>query len=366
MAKSNLRIAIVFAADPKELAATQVETTRLSKVAHALSSAGAQVISAPFCDAIANEIEARLSTVDLVLAWFNPFEAGTDRSRLNAMLRSLASQGVLVSTHPDVIDKMGTKDVLYQTRHMPWGVDIKRYGSADAMQAELPDSLRQGPRVLKQMRGQSGDGIWKISLKEDSSRPLVAVRHAKRGSPEELILLEEFVALCRPYFLHSGAMIDQAYQSRLHEGMIRCYVVHNKVQGFGEQLINALYPAPTGRPESDAPQPGPRLYYPADRPDFQDLKRRLEGDWIPQMCDILKLQPDDLPVLWDADFMLGEKALNEKAFNGKDCYVLCEINVSSVYPFPPSALGPLVNEALRRCDARPNFRLKGASGRAQH
>jgi hypothetical protein len=28
--------------------------------------------------------------------------------------------------------------------------------------------------------------------------------------------------------------------------------------------------------------------------------------------------------------------------------VLCEINVSSVYPFPPDALGPLVAETLRR------------------
>ncbi len=240
------------------------------------------------------------------------------------------------------------------------GAQIHGATVAPTLCGELPESLSHGPRVLKQMRGQSGDGVWKVSLKEDSPLPLVAVRHAKRGSPEGLMLLEEFVALCRPYFLHSGAMIDQAYQSRLHEGMIRCYVVRNKVEGFGEQLINALYPAPAGRPESDAPQPGPRLYYPADRPDFQDLKRRLEGDWIPQMCDILELQPDDLPVLWDADFMLGEKAVNSK-----DCYVLCEINVSSVFPFPPSALEPLVKEALRRCDARPNFRLTGASGPAQ-
>jgi hypothetical protein len=119
--KTAHRIAIVFPANSKELAATRIEDTRFSGVAMALRNAGAEVVSAPFCEAIANDIEARLTTVDLVLAWYNPFEAGADRSRLNAMLRSLATKGVSVSTHPDVIEKIGTKDVLYTTRHMPGG-----------------------------------------------------------------------------------------------------------------------------------------------------------------------------------------------------------------------------------------------------
>jgi hypothetical protein len=38
-------------------------------------------------------------------------------------------------------------------------------------------------------------------------------------------------------------------------------------------------------------------------------------------------------MLWDCDFMFGEQP---------ESYVLCEINVSSVSPFPPSAMGPLV------------------------
>jgi hypothetical protein len=350
MTERKHQIAIVFPADVKQLAAMRVEDSRLAGIAQALHSAGAEVISAPFRDEIADQIEARLTEVSLVLVWYNPFEADADRSRLNAMLRSLATKGVSVSAHPDVIDKMGTKEVLYSTRRMPWGSNIRRYGSVDSMRTELPESLKGGPRVLKQMRGQSGDGIWKVSLKASTQPPLLAVRHAKRGSSEAHLSLDDFLALCRPYFAHAGAMIDQAYQPRLHEGMIRCYLVGNKVAGFGEQLINALYPAPSGHTESEAPQPGPRLYFPADRQDFQDLKLALEGDWIAQMCEILELQPKDLPALWDADFMLGEKSSS-----GADTYVLCEINVSSVYPFPPSALDPLVKEALRRCDARAAF-----------
>jgi hypothetical protein len=155
--------------------------------------------------------------------------------------------------------------------------------------------------------------------------------------------LGDFLALCAPYFAAGGAMIDQPYQSRLHEGMIRCYVVGDRVAGFGEQLINALYPAPAGRPESDAPQPGPRLYFPPDRADFQNLKNKLERDWIPEMRRVLGLSASNLPVLWDADFLLGPKD-----GGGADTYVLCEINVSSVYPFPPSALAPLVSEVCAR------------------
>ena len=37
---------------------------------------------------------------------------------------------------------------------------------------------------------------------------------------------------------------------------------------------------------------------------------------------------------------------------GNDTYVLCEINISSVYPFPDEALMPLAEETLGRLRAR--------------
>ena len=66
------------------------------------------------------------------------------------------------------------------------------------------------------------------------------------GSSEEQIPLGEFYRRCEPYFSANGRMIDQEYQVRLPEGMIRCYLVHDKVVGFGHQAINALFPAPYG------------------------------------------------------------------------------------------------------------------------
>ena len=59
------------------------------------------------------------------------------------------------------------------------------------------------------------------------------------------------------------------------------------------------------------------------------------------LCRTLALDPARLPVIWDADFLYGPKDAA-----GADSFVLCEINVSSVYPFPDEALAPLA-EATR-------------------
>ena len=141
-------------------------------------------------------------------------------------------------------------------------------------------------------------------------------------------------------------MIDQAYQSRLPEGTVRCYLVHDKVGGFGLEAINALYPAPAGAPAQAAPQPTPRLYHPPTLPQFQALKRQLEEGWVPALQALLDIKAEQLPVLWDCDFLLGPK---NKA--GDDTYVLCEINVSSVSPFPDSAVPMVAQAALARMQA---------------
>ena len=360
MTTGRHRVAIVFPADAKHQLATSLGQSRFADIAGALGAVGIDVVGAPYADAFVHEVRALLLGVDGVLVWFNPIEVGRDRTLLNAMLRDVAAKGAFVSAHPDVIDRMGTKEVLYGTRSMGWGADTRHYGTTDAMRTELAASLGTGaPRVLKQIRGHSGDGVWKVELADPPGlrsaaqsgnnsaivSPDVAlrVRHAKRGSTEEQISLAAFVARCQPYFAAGDGMIDQPYQARLPEGMVRCYLVGDKVAGFGEQLVNALYPAPPGAPPSAAPQPGQRHYFPPTRADFQRLKDLLERAWIGDMCRLVGLERTDLPTLWDADFLFGPKDAA-----GADTYVLCEINVSSVYPFPPDALEPLVAHTLAR------------------
>lgn len=339
------RVAILFPADATQDLATEVQRSRFAGIAGALASAGLDVVSAPYDDAFVDEVRARVLAVNAVLVWLNPIEGGRDRTILNAMLRDVASRGVRVSAHPNAIDRMGTKEVLYRSRLMGWGCDTRLYEHADAMYVGLLESLAAGnPRILKQIRGQSGDGVWKVQLAETASVPHravtsaspVRVRHAKRGSVEDEMPLGDFLALCQPYFA-TGGMIEQPYQQRLPEGMIRCYVVGDRVAGFGEQLVNALCPAPAGASPNEAPSPGPRLYFPPTRPDFQSLKHKLEREWIGELCRCVGVERAELPVLWDADFLYGAK---DEA--GADTYVLCEINVSSVYPFPEDAMAPLM------------------------
>jgi len=135
-------------------------------------------------------------------------------------------------------------------------------------------------------------------------------------------------------------MIDQAYQDRLPEGMVRCYLVKDRIAGFGYQAVNALFPAPPDSPPYEAPQPGPRLYHPPALPEFQFLKEKVEQEWVPKMQQILEINTESLPILWDCDFMFGPKKTS-----GEDTYVLCEINVSSVAPFPDSA-APVIADAV--------------------
>lgn len=335
------------------------EKGRFGKVFQALGALGMIAEPALYHDEICDEIRRQLMQVDGVLVWVNPVEGGHDRSVLDAMLRDVAASGVFVSAHPDIIQTLGTKEVLYRTQGIGWGCETHLYPSMDHLRRDLPSRLAAGHiRVLKQYRGSSGDGVWKVELAANTTvnpgrgatrstdDTLVRVRHAKRGCVEETIPLHEFLKRCEPYFAGAGRMVDQAYQARLPEGMIRCYLVHDKVGGFGFQAINALYPAPLGEPPDAAPQPSARVYHPPSMPEFQGLKRRLEQEWVPAIQRRFDIDTTRLPVLWDCDFLLGPKRES-----GEDTHVLCEINVSSVSPFPDSAVTLVAQATLARVQA---------------
>jgi hypothetical protein len=69
----------------------------------------------------------------------------------------------------------------------------------------------------------------------------------------------------------------------------------------------------------------------------------MESDWVPQMQTILELETHALPVIWDADFLLGPKDAT-----GADTYVLCEINASSTFAFPEHAMPGVARAAIAR------------------
>jgi hypothetical protein len=360
------RVALLWHGDPGTRKSATLAQHRFSGVAEALRQMAVGAEPAVYADEYVDEVRDQLLTVDGVLVWVNPIENGRDRFILDAMLRQVADEGIFVSAHPSVIQKMGTKEVLFRTRGMSWGCDTHLYATPQELREQLPLRLAEGkPRVLKQCRGNGGNGVWKVALRSGSPGAMVGsyaeqapqsgasvrVRHALRGSIEEVVPLGEFLDRCEPYFTGSGRIIDQPYQERLTDGMVRCYLAGDKVVGFGHQAINALFPPRPGVPPGDAPQPGPRLYHPPARPEFQPIKMQMEEEWLPAMRQVLEIDTESLPVIWDADFLYGPKTAL-----GEDTYVLCEINVSSVYPFPDSALEPLARETSRRVRAAMRLR----------
>ena len=364
-ADRSLHLAILSPGGREARRNATAANSRYADLFGAFAAKGIHVEPAIYQDDFCGEVREQLLRVDGVLVWVNPIEGGRDRSVLDSMLRDVAGAGIFVSAHPDIILKLGTKEVLFRTRDLGWGCDTHLYRTMDQMIRELPLRLAAGKaRVLKQYRGNGGNGVWKIQLPVDGStnndgrsvaaprrETIVGVRHAKRGCVEERIALGEFYRRCEPYFSASGRMIDQEYQERLPDGTIRCYLVHDKVVGFGHQAINALFPAPPGA--SEAPEPGPRLYHPPSMPQFQALKRKLENEWMPEVQRLLDIERQSLPILWDCDFLFGPKGED-----GEDTYVLCEINVSSVAPYPESAVPYVVDASAARAQAA---RQKGFS-----
>ena len=132
----------------------------------------------------------------------------------------------------------------------------------------------------------------------------------------------------------------------------------DKVVGFGYQLIKALIPPPPEGPDSLAAQPGPRNMYGADGAPFQALRTKMEVEWTPQMMATLGIDTPSLPIIWDADFLYGQRTAL-----GEDTYVLCEINVSSVFAIPDQAPAAIARLTLNRLKAKAE--LAARSGRAQ-
>ncbi|MFZ1215897.1 MAG: hypothetical protein WAO13_21295, partial [Pseudolabrys sp.] len=82
-------------------------------------------------------------------------------------------------------------------------------------------------------------------------------------------------------------------------------------------------------------------------PSFQRLRQLMEDEWTPQLTSLLDISRWDLPMIWDADFMLGPPGAD-----GADSYVLGEINVSSVFPMPDEAPAEIARRVADRLQSK--------------
>jgi len=338
MASGGGKVGILWRGDRAASTSTHTFNVRLQPLFEALAAEHVAAEPVVFAEDAVETVREQLLALTGVLVWVDPIMSAVDRTRLDHLLRDVASSGVWVSAHPDVILKMGTKDVLYDTRHVGWGGDTHVYATRDQFRAEFPPRLASsGPRVLKQHRGNGGIGVWKVTLAPGTRDVLVQDAHPRDTTVEE-ITLADFMVRCDQYFA-DGRLIDQPFQSRIAEGMIRCYLVQDRVAGFSTQSPDPA--AVAAGAMTIFGLPAKKTMYAASEARFAPLKQSMEAEWLPAMQRALGVEDELLPMLWDADFLYGPRTAA-----GGDTYVLCEVNVSSVFPYPEQ-----VNAVLARAVA---------------
>lgn len=338
------KVAIVWRGPRESRGQPVPQTSRLIPIFRALEALGIAAEPAVYSEEASGEFRAQLLACDGALVWVDPLDDGRDRSDLDVLLRDAAKAGVLVSAHPDVILKIGTKEVLYAARHLGCGGDTALYRSAADFRRDFPARLAaSGTRVLKQYRGNGGQGVWKVAALANGDVRLQEATH--RDGTASHMSLAAFLDRCESYFAGAGRLIDQAFCPRIVEGMVRCYMSGGELVGFARQ-----YPAGYGQAiaaDETFGLPAAKTMLPPDEPPFHDLRTQLEREWTPQLLQALDLDAASLPVLWDADFLFGPKTAS-----GADSFVLCEINASCVTPFPPEAPAKIAQGVARALAVR--------------
>lgn len=311
-------------------------------LAESLTSNGFIVEPFSYHDSKKEQIKTELMKFDAVQVWVNPIVKGYDRRYLDLLLSDISKNGVYVSTHLEIISKIGTKEVLYSTRNMDWGGDTELYTDYSDFEKRFLKSMDStGVRILKKQRGSSGDGIYKIQLADNGNIYVVSA-----SSKEERILpAVDFYMEFQEYFENGGLLINQKWSQGIINGMVRCYLTGSKVSGFGYQESVALCPY-TNEPDSALRPTSKRFYFSEYCGLFQDLREIMESKWVPQIQEIHSISEEMMPLLWDIDLFIND--VNTRQIEEK--YTLCEINVSCISPFPPSCIPHILN--------RLNMKLK--------
>lgn len=237
-----------------------------------------------------------------------------------SMLRQLCENGIIGMPHPDAMIGYGAKDALVKltnTSLVP--ADTYAYYSLQELFEQFPSSLAKGERVLKQNRGSTGEGIWRVSLVDEGEVPHAKSKIKCTEAKDNHVKhweLKDFMYFCEQYITgDNGMLVDMPFLPRIKEGEIRLLmlkdrpinVVHKKPQDHEDAFSATLFSGAAYR--YDSPE------------EWQELVT----SFLMQLPDVTKqLGGYDLPLLWTADFILDTNP------DGTDCYVLGEMNCSCV------------------------------------
>lgn len=269
------------------------------------------------------------------------------------VLNRLSEAGLVGMSTPTEMMAYGAKDALVKladTDLVP--DDTYAYYDVETFHKTFPSSISYGERVLKQNRGSTGSGIWRVQIQD----PEVA-KNVEPGTElpldtklkcteavdnhTEVRELGEFMDFCDQYIIgDNGMLVDMRFMPRIVEGEIRIllvgphpvFVVHKKPAAGGDNFSATLFS-------------GAKYTY--DKPEaWQDLIDQF-AEARPIIAE--KLGGDNIPLIWTADFMLDDGP------DGKDTYVLGEINCSCVGFTSELDMGiqeQVAKEAISRVEAK--------------
>ncbi|MDO5513391.1 Cj0069 family protein [Corynebacterium sp.] len=244
------------------------------------------------------------------------------------LLSRLSESGLVGMSTPEEMMAYGAKDALVKLKDTDLvPTDTAAYYEVEDFHNTFPTSLSYGERVLKQNRGSTGSGIWRVQLADKelaaSVEPGTALPLDTKLKATEAVdnhtetrELGEFMDFCDQYIIgNNGMLVDMRFMPRIVEGEIRIllvgphpvFVVHKKPAEGGDNFSATLFS-------------GAKYTY--DSPEkWQDLVDMF-AEARPVIAE--NLGGDNIPLIWTADFMLDTDE------DGNDTYVLGEINCSCV------------------------------------
>lgn len=262
---------------------------------------------------------------DAYVSRINPGNIPGGESTYFDLLRALSSAGVLGMPHPDAMLNYGAKDALCKitdTGLVP--EDTLAYYTVEALKENFPTTVSITQRVLKQNRGSTGEGIWRVEVVDErpyeQGKPLPLDTKIKCteavDNHVEYHELGAFMEFCTQYIVgENGMLVDMRFMPRIKEGEIRILMV-------GDKPIFVVHKKPHDSADAFSATLFSGAKYTYDEP---SKWQTLVDMFLAKLPTVMgKLGGYEEPLIWTADFMLDwDEDRNDK-------YVLGEINCSCV------------------------------------
>merc|ERR1719321_1530827 len=277
---------------------------------------------------------------------------GGDQGKFDDGMRGLRKLGIQVWPSPDVMEFMGAKDALCKVADLNIGLpDTLAYYSVDDFSVGFKKTMAFQPRVIKQNRGSSGEGIWIIKLKEGNYCSSFGERSCTddevldlmeaNDNHAEVHTVAEFIEWCvngrtdksgtwdskgKGKYLEGGKeaggqIVDQRFCPRIVEGELRYNLVC-------DALVGIIHKKPKEGGISAVGGTGSiYTYYGPEEVKFAALTDNFLKKDLEKVMPALGLGAEPIPLWWTTDFILaspvGTAAADEK-------WIVGEFNCSCV------------------------------------